>query len=457
MRNRNKCNAVSSLERPKSLSATLMEFVNVPKVKHVVRLGFDVFNSLMPFVEEPGYMTGLKSAFAIGKVFVDDLEFWSDEYFAGEEWSIPYTLDFNGIILKAISRFPYETLKSSDESSSIRIVDIDGIKAGYVLKTKLGTVDNVYVETDHLAAAREKIKSLLWEMYKDSNLVMRSRNEPRRSNGYGGYDEGRSVVLEHDDAFNVMTSKRASEYSVYLKKCIDAGVNRSVMLYGPPGTGKSTMARTIINALNMRSFRIRVEDIASLSSATIFEALSIFEPDAIVLDDFDRSMSQPQLLETLEYFQRHVKLVIATVNNRNELDEAILRPGRFDELVLINKMDDDVVMSVLGEEYKDAFDVVKEWPIAFIQEYVKRRKFMNSDEAIASTEELALRVKRLERYNDVDDTERMSRLLARKKKVIDEVDDAEPLDEDVDDDAEKEQGDSGDLNSTVKVVPLRRR
>jgi hypothetical protein len=48
-------------------------------------------------------------------------------------------------------------------------------------------------------------------------------------------------------------------------------------------------------------------------------------------------------------------------------------------------------------------------------------------------------------------------LLARKKKVIDEVDDAEPLDEDVDDDAEKEQGDSGDLNSTVKVVPLRRR
>jgi hypothetical protein len=411
-RRRNRADAPElseTLEKPKSFMSWVKDTVNVPKVKKVVRLGADIFTAAMPFIEEPGYWTAAKSVFAAGKVLVEDMEFWSDDYFIGDEWSLPYTRDFNGIILKVVSQFPYETMKSSDESSLIRIVDMNGIKAGYVYKTKLNTVDNVYVETEKLEEGKTLIKKMLWDQYKDANLVMR-QNKARP----GSEDEGR-IVLEPDDAFTSMKSKRASEYSTYLKKCIDAGVSRSVMLYGPPGTGKSTMARTIIDTLNMRSFRIRVEDVASLESSTLFEAITIFEPDAIILDDFDRAHAQAQLLETLEFFQRHVKLVIATVNDRNLLDEAIMRPGRFDELVFVKQMDDDVVRTVLGPEHCDAFDVVKEWPVAFIQEYVKRRKFMSPEEAAASTEELALRVKRLEKYNDVDDVEKMARLMNKTK------------------------------------------
>jgi AAA+ superfamily predicted ATPase len=374
-------------------------------------LGTEVFTAVAPFLEKPNWWNGVKAAFAIGKVFVDEVELWSEDYFAGDEWNLPYSRDFNQTIIKVITGYPYETIRTSDENNIIRIVDVEGIKCGYIMNTKLSAIDNIYVETARLQDARNVIKRLLWEQFKDAILVMRQNKRLVL------HDDESRVLFELDDAFHSMPSRRASNYAAYLKRCIDANVSRSVMLYGPPGTGKSTMARTIVTELKMRSFRIRVEDVAGLESSTLFEAISIFEPDAIILDDFDRAHAQAQLLETLEFFQRHVKLVIATVNDRNSLDEAILRPGRFDELLLINEMEPEVIEAVLGPELKDAMKSVKDWPIAFIQEYVKRRRFMSAEEAEASTKELADRVKRLEKYKDVDEVERMHRLTRKHLKM----------------------------------------
>jgi hypothetical protein len=176
----------------------------------------------------------------------------------------------------------------------------------------------------------------------------------------------------------------------------------------------------------MKSFRIRVEDISHIDTTSVYEAINIFEPDAVILDDFDRASSQSSLLETLEYFQRHVKLVIATVNNKKRLDDAILRPGRFDELVNVKTLDDDAINAVLGNEYKDSFELVKTWPIAFIQEYVKRRRFMNPVEAESSVKELAHRVKQLASYDEEDeDTEGVNKVLLSEqpnaKDIIDKL------------------------------------
>lgn len=396
-------------EKSKSVLSYAKDMLSAGKVKSTIKLGADVFSAIMPFIEEPNWLSGVQATFSVGKVLVDRMEFWSDDFFAGDDWSIPYSRDFNPMVLKAIAHCPYETIKSSDETTIIRIVDLDGVKIGYPYNLNLKTVSNVFVETKVLEDGKDKLKKLLWDMYKDTNLVM-------RQNKRGQHVDGESqIAFEPDDAFVSMPSQRATEYSQYLKKCIDAGVSRSVLLYGPPGTGKSTMARTIIENLGIRSFRIRVEDVAALESSTLFEAINIFQPDAIILDDFDRAHSQAQLLETLEFFQRHVKLVIATVNDRNQLDEAILRPGRFDELIFVKNMEKDVVLAVLGSEHKDAYEIVKEWPIAFVQEYVKRRKFMSKTEAAASTVELAMRVKRLEKYSDENEVERMTKAVSQKR------------------------------------------
>jgi SpoVK/Ycf46/Vps4 family AAA+-type ATPase len=277
---------------------------------------------------------------------------------------------------------------------TIRIIEHKGLKFGYIHSSRNRAASGVYVETEKLGEAREEIKKLLWDTYKDASLIMRCNRKIVLA------DNETRIVFEPDNVFESMASKRAEDYSRYMQKCLDAGVPRSVMFYGPPGTGKSTIARTIIDMLNLRSFRIRVEDVGNIETSTIFEAIEIFQPDAIILDDFDRSHTQASLLETLEFFKYRVKLVIATVNNRNLLDEAILRPGRFDELIEVKQMDEEVVKKILGETMADAFEVVKDWPIAFVQEYTKRRMFMTPEEAEDSTRELAQRVKRLEKYDD---------------------------------------------------------
>lgn len=391
------------------------DFFNVGKVKRLFRVGSEVFSAVQPFVESRTPINAAKAAFLIGKVIVDDLEIWPDDYF-NETWESPYPSDFNKIILNALAGKPYKVLRTSDESHVIHMIHVEDVRFGYVFNTKSNFIDRIYVETHKVEDAKKIIKTELWRIMKDDNIVL--RHVRNRKN----HDDV-TVALESDDAFRPMPSKRASEYATYLKKCVDAGVSRSVMLYGPPGTGKSTMARTIVDNLGMKSFRIRVEDIGHLESSTIFEAISIFEPDAVILDDFDRSGNQEALLETLEFFQRHVKLVIATVNNRSRLDDAILRPGRFDELLQIKQMDDDVVKAVLGEDHADAYDVVKEWPIAFIQEYVKRLRFMTPDEAELSVKELAQRVKKLSKYDDEDeDTSSIDKVLEQRSGAHSEVD-----------------------------------
>lgn len=373
----------------------LRDVFNIGKVKRVFRLGTELVNAASPFLEKRTPLSALHAALSIGKVIVDDMEIWPDDFF-NENWECPYPRDFNKIILGALANKPYKVIRTSEESVVIYMVTLEDVRVGYIINTKNDMVDKIYIEVDKVARAKELIKTELWKILKDDNIVLR---HVRRG---GDYENG-NVTLDVDDAFRPMPSKRAEEYSVYLKKCIDAGVPRSVLLYGPPGTGKSTMARTIVDKLQMKSFRIRVEDIAQLEMSSVFEAINIFEPDAVILDDFDRCGDQAQLLETLEFFQRHVKLVVATVNNKNRLDEAILRPGRFDELLQVKQMDEDVVKTVLGADHIDAFDIVKDWPVAFIQEYVKRRRFMNSEEAALSVKELARRVARLAKYDDDDE------------------------------------------------------
>ena len=385
-------NVSDAVEEAAGLIDEIKNTLNVSKVKKLFRLGTELATAFGPFIEKPTYWNAGRSLLTAGKVLVDDVEVWSDSYFNNDSWVEPFSRDFNQTIMDILVKYPFTSLKTAEENCFIRICDLEGVKVGWTYHSRNNTVDNIYVEVDKCYQARHTIKRLLWQKFGGRPLVLRN-NVSRVSKG-----EPR-VVFEIDDAFHPLPSAKASEYAVYLKRCLDAGVARSVMLYGPPGTGKSTMARTLVQNLDLRSFRIRIEDVVGLENSTLFEAISIFQPDAVILDDFDRAHAQASLLETLEFFQRHVKLVIATVNNKNNLDEALLRPGRFDELVMVDAMDEAVVKHILGE-YADGFDDVKDWPIAFIQEYIKRRRFMNTDEAATSMNELAHRVKRLDKYRD---------------------------------------------------------
>lgn len=453
-----------AVEEAMSFVDEVKNALNVSKVKKMFRLGADVFGAFQPFIEKPTYWNAGRAALGVGKVLVDDVEVWSENFFDGDEWTEPYSRDFNLTILQVLARYPFSTMKTAEENSFIRLIDLDGAKVGWTYHSKLNTVDHIYVETDKLQQARDTIKRLLWEQFKGQPLVMRHNRKMLISG-----DEPK-VVFEIDDAFHPLPSAKATEYASYLKRCLDADVPRSVMLYGPPGTGKSTMARTLVENLGLRSFRIRVEDVSGLENSTLFEAITIFEPDAVILDDFDRAHAQAALLETLEFFQRHVKLVVATVNDKNNLDEALLRPGRFDELVLVDRMDEAVIKLMLGE-YADGYEDVKAWPIAFIEEYCKRRRFMDPAEAATSMAELAKRVKRLDRYRDDEggmwedllDGKRAKtdpRLkaileeLALERKLAAQEEAEEDDDEDEDDDDDDDEDDDDEAPTTRRSVRM---
>ena len=104
-----------------------------------------------------------------------------------------------------------------------------------------------------------------------------------------------------------------------------------------------------ITGFNAASFAMR--GVGNTSIIVYDEA-----PVAVILDDFDRAHNQDEMLEVLEYFQQRVKLVIATVNDKKQIDQAILRPGRFDELISVKNLDTEVVLNVLGKENAAALD-----------------------------------------------------------------------------------------------------
>lgn len=396
----------------------IQDFFNVSQVKKVFRVGSDIISAAHPFIEKQTTMNAVKSAFMIGKVVVDSFEVWPEDFFGSAEWDSPYPSDFNKIVLNALAGNPRTTTRTSDEALVVHIVQVEDVKFGYVINSKTEYLDKIYVEADKIDRAKAIVKKALWAELKDDNIVLRYVKKPPSQN-----TSEERVSLEPDDAFKPLPSKRADEYANYLRRCIDSGISRSIMLYGPPGTGKSTMARTIVSNLSMKSLRLRVEDIGNVDPVTVYEAINIFEPDAIILDDFDRLTDQASMLETLEFFQRHVKLVIATVNDKDRLDSALLRPGRFDELIKIHQIDEEAVKAILGKDHVDAYDSVKHWPVAFIQEYVKRRRFMTPKEAEISIKELAQRADDITKDSFDDD---ITKVLSSK---TDENDAAEFFDE----------------------------
>lgn len=388
-------------------------FLNDPNVKKVINIGGGVASAIAPFTEKPTVWNGLKAAFLTGKALVEGFEVWTHDYFDDEaEWVEPFPKDFTGAILKVLKKYPFETLKTAQEGTAIHLVTLPEGKVGWLTYSRSSfVVDRIYAQAAKVDVIYDSIKKMLWEQYAGKPLVL------RRNAGFSlrTLNEDR-IVLEVDDAFHPLPSELARIHTAYLKRAMDKGINRSVMLYGPPGTGKSTMARTLVNDLGLRSFRIRIEDVGGIDTNTLFEAINIFKPEALILDDFDRTGGQEQLLETLEHFARHIKLVIATVNQRSNFDEALLRPGRFDELILVKQMDDGVIKNALGENNLDIFDRVKEWPIAFIQEYVERCEFMSKTEAMKSLKELAERVERLSKYDDDDGDDSLVKILRKRKK-----------------------------------------
>src|SRR6266550_5264427 len=142
---------------------------------------------------------------------------------------------------------------------------------------------------------------------------------------------------------------------------LGARVPKGILLYGPPGTGKTLLAKAIASeagaSFYMQSASAFVEMFAGLGAARIrklFEEARKNAPAIVFIDELDavgtqrsghgftREQDQTlnQLLVELDGFESREQVVVMGASNRlQDLDAALLRPGRFDRQVLIDAPD----------------------------------------------------------------------------------------------------------------------
>jgi cell division protease FtsH len=144
---------------------------------------------------------------------------------------------------------------------------------------------------------------------------------------------------------------------------IGGRIPKGVLLVGPPGTGKTLLARAVAGEANVPFFSLSgsefVEMFVGVGAARVrdlFAQAEVKAPCIVFIDELDalgkvriqtpmgsheeREQTLNQLLAEMDGFDARKGVIIMGATNRPEvLDPALLRPGRFDRQVLVDKPD----------------------------------------------------------------------------------------------------------------------
>ena len=149
------------------------------------------------------------------------------------------------------------------------------------------------------------------------------------------------------------------------KKYLDIGAKlpKGALLVGPPGTGKTLLAKAVAGEANVPFFSLSGSDFVEMYVGVgasrvrdLFKDANAMAPCIIFIDEIDaigrsrdtvghggdseREQTLNQLLSEMDGFDTSKGIVILAATNRPEvLDKALLRPGRFDRRVIVEKPD----------------------------------------------------------------------------------------------------------------------
>ena len=170
---------------------------------------------------------------------------------------------------------------------------------------------------------------------------------------------------------------------------IGAKIPRGVLLVGPPGTGKTLLAKAVAGEAGVPFFTISGSDFVEMFVGVgasrvrdLFEQAKAAAPCIIFMDEIDavgrsrgsgmaggndeREQTLNQLLVEMDGFDARTGIIIIAATNRPDvLDPALLRPGRFDRQITVDRPDIEGRKAVLAVHSKEVpmdddinFDVI---------------------------------------------------------------------------------------------------
>ncbi|MGH3043013.1 MAG: ATP-dependent zinc metalloprotease FtsH [Gaiellaceae bacterium] len=146
-------------------------------------------------------------------------------------------------------------------------------------------------------------------------------------------------------------------------QALGARIPKGVLLYGPPGTGKTLLARSVAGEAGVPFFSISGSDFVEMFVGVgasrvrdLFEQAKQASPCIIFMDEIDavgrhrgaglggghdeREQTLNQLLVEMDGFEMKDNIILIAATNRPDiLDPALLRPGRFDRQIVVDRPD----------------------------------------------------------------------------------------------------------------------
>ena len=216
----------------------------------------------------------------------------------------------------------------------------------------------------------------------------------RRSGGMGGqampfsrskakrFNESHPSVLFKDVAGVEEAKMELQEIVEFLKfperfTAIGARTPKGVLLVGAPGTGKTLISRAVAGEAGVAFYSVSgsefVEMFVGVGAARVrdlFKAAKENSPCILFIDEIDavgrqrtnsasggndeREQTLNQLLVEMDGFDKQANVVVIAATNRPDvLDPALLRPGRFDRRVMLDKPDIRGRLAILEVHAKD--------------------------------------------------------------------------------------------------------
>ncbi len=196
-----------------------------------------------------------------------------------------------------------------------------------------------------------------------------------RKNRFTPIPAGQSPVTFDDVAGSAEIKHEVSDIVDFLReperfRTVGAHIPHGLLLVGPPGTGKTLLAKALAGEANANFFSVSGAEFVELYVGVgasrvreLFKKARELEPAIIFIDEIDaigrrrgRSDNSSEYDQTLNqilvemdgFDERSNIVVIAATNRADVLDNALLRPGRFDRKVYVELPDREARRAILN-------------------------------------------------------------------------------------------------------------